>query len=496
MSTLEEVPIAIGMDSTTSTSDTPWRSEIDALRAEVHALRERETARPSAEEPGNLENIYSYAVHAVLTQPPLGVLISCIFSCSVTVLASIFAFTYFDASWLSHVQSDGGYNLFGGIGAVNYYLYANEDGTPKVVFVARYIGCILLSTMARAEDVETLSTANPAAVILCQFGMLRGCCYWRVIPLIFLLFCWVLRALLVPLFIVLGVGHALAATGTALDIVLNAGAAGFILDLDSMGYTLLVPPRHRDEYESAPPHPISPLLAERTATLVEVYTWLLWVPAVIASFLVLQDAWQISQPEIVVLLIVRGAVLGIAHAHIAFETWRAARTLQATKRANGTSKDQERARMVMGAGLVALIGLSIFLARYVAYQWIYWEVLNTHLGFDGPINEPCLLACLDASPSDVNATACYDKPLVGTCGLEWTGYSYGGQWGSEEVAASEAMTPHPPAASPAIPVGLATVGSSGVPPPPPLLAGGAAADPPPWAPPWAPPAAGYSYVDG
>ena len=388
-----------------------WREEVAALRAEVQQLR-AEAGNRAATEVNNLENIYSYAVHAAVTSSPISALIACVYVGLVAVSATVLAFTYYDSSWLEHEKATMGVPYFSDIGAVNFYPdSSNPSGRPHVVNIAATIGVFLLCTMARAEDVETLSTPNPAVLIFCHFKSFRGCCFWRVLPLLFIQFCWVLRALLCPLFLVLGVGHALASSESALDIVLNAGAASFILDLDQMGYTLLVQSRVRDKYEKSEPPLISPLLGESTDMLTDFWSWLLWVQAIVASLLVLYNGTNaIVYDEMRTLLLVRGAVLGLAHAHIAFSTWRAT---SSSSSSTGTDLESGMSPSLphMLAGLAVSVALSILLAAFVAYKAIYVDLFDQKFGWQFSRN-PCLRACLNQYPADVNST-CFAGLLSG-----------------------------------------------------------------------------------
>jgi len=342
----------------------------------------------------------------------------------ITIGATVLAFTYYDSSWLEHEKSTMGVPYFSGIAAANFYPDSSDpSGRPQVVNIAATIGVILLCTMARAEDVETLSTPNPAVVIFCYFNSLRGCCCWRVLPLLFIQFCWVLRAMLCPLFLTLGVGHALASSESALDIVLNAGAASFILDLDSMGYTLLVQPRMRDKYEKSEPLLVSPLLAESTDILTDLWSWLLWIQSVVASLLILYQGTEvIFYDEMRTLLLVRGAVLGLAHAHIAFSTWRsiAAKRSITTFLAEIPADSFPSSLPRMLAGLAVVVALSILLAAFVAYQAIYLKVFDQQFGWVSS-DDPCFSACLNSYPADISSS-CFAGLLSKTCTLKADSY--------------------------------------------------------------------------
>jgi len=377
----------------------------------------------------NVENIYSYAMHVAVTGSPVDVAFALLSLMCTQCATTLFAFAYFDASWLEHDLATAAYPALSGITLGNFYesdaeaYFAKKDsaGVPYVLKVAGAIGCIVMVTLGRGEDKETLWTPFPAASPSYQARKLlsrRDC--WRLLPLVLLQCCWALRAVFVPITIVVGVGHALAASRNAQETVLNALAAGYLFDLDSLGYALLVPTHKRDAYEDAPPLLLSwsTRRLEAIEWLIEVYSWGLWTVSLVVSLHIFlaTDANAIDYDsggyivrvvnEVGVILLVRAALIGIAHAHVAFATRR-------------SDLQQGQSQLVRGRGMQTLWLASRYVCiAFVAvlFGWLaylaYFHVLDDSLGFTPVEGQWCLKDCLQTFPNEINATRCYGKDVV------------------------------------------------------------------------------------
>lgn len=425
-------------------SSASWSEEAAALRTEVQrlsqqldALRAQCEPKEKEEKYNKIENLYTYAAHVAITGSPLRCLCACFMVGVVQVLIALFAFAYFDSSWLSRHISEQGFPQFGSIHPGNFYagkfssldfqsdrLMAGTD-LPQIVSLAALIGVLLLVSITRSEDVETLQTPFPLAIVIFHPHVLRKS-IWRVVPLVFILFCWMLRALWVPLCLNLGVAFALASSGNAQDIVINSIAAGFLFDLDSMAYTILVSVRHRAEYEAVKPPPGCPLAVEGADVVIEVYTRLMWAAGAFFSVFFLFEADPTDTGFIIrcteIALLVRGAIFGFAQAHIAWICSRGSH--------RSGSNDESKAsvgvlpagasrcsHVLLGLGLLTIVGVTT-LCGALLYQF-HRGVLDTRLGWRYYTDmEPCLQACLHTFPGATNGSVCYSGILFNRCGPE------------------------------------------------------------------------------
>jgi len=86
-------------------------------------------------------------------------------------------------------------------------------------------------------------------------------------------FAWICRSLLVPMMAAMGSSFGYAASDTALDIVLNSVAVGFIFELDDILYTMLLPLHQRLVYETSAPERGTVLDVPGSAAICSLYTW-------------------------------------------------------------------------------------------------------------------------------------------------------------------------------------------------------------------------------
>jgi len=75
---------------------------------------------------------------------------------------------------------------------------------------------------------------------------------WQLFACFLLQVVWLIRNLYVPVAAGLGTANLMASANSAVDVVLNAVAVGFVFDLDEMAYETLLSPRDRKAYLAAP----------------------------------------------------------------------------------------------------------------------------------------------------------------------------------------------------------------------------------------------------
>ena len=86
---------------------------------------------------------------------------------------------------------------------------------------------------------------------------------------------WGLRILLTPTLAMLGTAMVVGNAESAVDIVLNSVAVGFIFELDDVMYTMLLGSRARHRYANAPPEKGTCLAVPGSPLVAEWYSWLL-----------------------------------------------------------------------------------------------------------------------------------------------------------------------------------------------------------------------------
>ena len=394
----------------------------------------------------NLENIYSYAMHVAFTRSPFQVIVTLFTLFIVNAVTLVLAMAYYDSSWLLHEFYKESYPGLSQIDLVNFYPIERQtpDGKILITKLAGAIGIATMCTITLSEDRETLLTAFPLAVPLFQWSSLARQ-RWRLVPLVFLQGMWMFRAIMTPLFVVMGVAHSMASSDNATEIVLNSCAAAFLFDLDSLAYSLVVPPRKRAAYESEPPVAGSPL-ASAAVRWTDVSAWVLWLPNIIYSFLLFVRYFaDLSQEFLHAPMHIRGAIFAIAHAYGVLAT-------QSVSLFDGRIALSERLMLAIKGLLIVGISMAFTEAAY----WIYKQILDEYFGFSFLDAEatPCLAQCLATTPMFANSTLCYSGYIESRC--PWGGttsgaeYSYdsdrnGSSYGSDDPSSPPMMPPnHPP----------------------------------------------------
>ena len=155
----------------------------------------------------------------------------------------------------------------------------NGNHQPIINVVASLIAILMLvSGPVRDDSIQTFFSAHPVDRLLFRkHGSHRRRRMW-LRDLLFvtpLQLAWAVRALLTPTLAVLGTAMALASAESAVDIVLNSVAIGFIFEFDDALYTILLTAPDRRRYEDSPPEPGTCLAVPGSPYVAEWYTWLI-----------------------------------------------------------------------------------------------------------------------------------------------------------------------------------------------------------------------------
>lgn len=400
-----------------------WNEELRALRAELSRLDTEckelraaaaHNAPTEAQSQHELQNMFSYAVHISLTGSPVEVILATLQLLVVTGVTVLYAFAFFDASWLNRSKGEE-FEAFAEFDLGNFYSSTARysSGMPRILHYTQIIGCILLGTMVRSEDAETLHTPFPAAILLYHVDLYRKRRWWRVLAIGIMQLCWTARTM-TPVFMLLGVGHALAAADDAQAIIYDALAAAFLIDMDSLAYTLMSK-LTRERYEAMPPLSTmgTPATATTTVTtgLVEVYVTLQWVLVVVISLSTLFSDINNHGPfshqtyigNLISVFLVRAGLFGVAHAHL---TYVHLTSIDARPGSMAPSRRELATKLVC---IYAVASMSGGLALFC------WQQLTAHFGhLHGRWWEfyPCLSECLRSYPSEINGTTCFDGLLL------------------------------------------------------------------------------------
>ena len=307
ISTRENVPtlvpskVLVDPDDDGLSPDTPQAAEIMYRIAQLEtAVRGLQAASMPQEAPAErvekLENFYSYCVEELVFSKSsarrlkfslLIILVACAQWCAgkfrisdltrmprgaslvfavhpipelrgSTPVRSFTGFGFYDAAWLSVYQ--GHTNLLGGpLSEASFYadnsIADEESGNalPTVNVIASIIGLLLLCQQMHSKMFETLRQPPPLILLLKAVkSKSRAERAWHIFACCLLQAVWIVRNLYVPVAAGLGTANLMASSDSAVDVVLNAVAVGFVFDLDDMAYETLLSPRDKQAYLAAP----------------------------------------------------------------------------------------------------------------------------------------------------------------------------------------------------------------------------------------------------
>ena len=237
-------------------------------------------------------------------------------------LVMVMAYAFYDDSVLSLMLADR--SAFKDPMPRQTFYYKEDDGISligghsTVGTVCGIAACLFLALTIKGDDAESLLTLPVKTMPLTKHGPLR-----------LLLDCvWLGRAHFVPSLAIVGATVQFAAC-KPVDLVLNATAIAFILELDNLAYGACRR-RSKRRYEASSPPAASPMsLGNRGEELVEIYANLLFVSNVchlwfgflyqwIAGIIVTpNDRDGASQTLLRSSMITRGLLFGLAEAHLA-----------------------------------------------------------------------------------------------------------------------------------------------------------------------------------
>ena len=158
---------------------------------------------------------------------------------------------------------------------------------PRINVLASLVAmCLLAAGPLLADDHQTLCMMTPTDCLLFDTRILDvphgsrtrvrflSVLIWRVCSAAVMQALWAIRVLAVPAMGVLGTATALIESDSAFDVVLNAIAFGFILDIDDMLYLTVLPAHKRTHYSQRRTiPPCSPLVVPGSATIAWRWSW-------------------------------------------------------------------------------------------------------------------------------------------------------------------------------------------------------------------------------
>ena len=245
----------------------------------------------------------------------------------------VLVFAFFDATWLLAKATSHYPAFFNAVAVSNFYQGKNvQHSVPAVNFVASAIAMFLLATgPLRSDALQTFFASQPVDRLL--FRKAASHVHWSrwlcdVLLAVPLQCAWLIRSVLAPTMAALGTANAMASADSAVDIVLNSVAVGFIFELDDVMYPMMLNFERRKKYEGSPPDvgsplvvPGSPILCERYATLLCAFD----IGLMAISYcewslpdLDLPANWQKGYWQIATLMWLRGGVYAAASAHLGF----------------------------------------------------------------------------------------------------------------------------------------------------------------------------------
>ena len=139
---------------------------------------------------------------------------------------------------------------------------------------------MLVSGPVRDDTVQTLFTAQPINRLIFRKGgskLSRRRWARDILCVVPLQLAWAMRVVYMPILAAVASAYALAIVESAVDIVLNSVAVGFIFEFDDLLYATLLSARARQQYENAPPEAGTCLAVPGSVVVAERYSWLLAV---------------------------------------------------------------------------------------------------------------------------------------------------------------------------------------------------------------------------
>jgi hypothetical protein len=287
---------------TGAVQDKSLAETVAELRFQVESLQKRAGSEPGADtsppvlfDVGFVKNCYSYAMGHLLQPgagahrlPPVPTSLSIIFTLtSLCVFQLVFAFAFMDTAglgwWTNH------YSAYSDpIHVANYYatrpagVVFGDSGMyyPTVNVVCAVLAVLYLCFSLKVDNRSTLLAVFPLEHIFfhvpargedCSaggFAVQLSLSLW-------MLLMWMIRALFIPVIVAYGSVLLYTQSASAVDIVLNSVAIGFILDMDDFFYGQFCgTDAHRSKYEDSPG---SAAATGRTRTNVDFSLWMIYI---------------------------------------------------------------------------------------------------------------------------------------------------------------------------------------------------------------------------
>ena len=180
---------------------------------------------------------------------------------------------------------------------LNFYDPSKRTGpNPTATVLTGFIAAPVLALCLRTSITSTYTAAYPMEHVL---FLARSPPTWRhlaleLASLVFLQFCWVMRAMLVPGTVAFGSTLLWAAEDTAVDIVKDSVVIAYLLDFDSWGYLLLS--RSMQKAHEANPGCAAPP-GRRACSAVECGKWAFWLVLTWQMIDLLCGAWSLGSPD-------------------------------------------------------------------------------------------------------------------------------------------------------------------------------------------------------
>ena len=481
------------------------QKELAELRAELASVRKLATrkvddAPEERDEEGNIiavkadededgwqkpESLYSYCIER-LGKSKIPLLESLAMLIGLLCLAGtqlILSYAFFDAGWLSSYSSSLP-TYTSSVGVLNFYhgktVVLEDDHQPAINFISALLALFLLAAGPLRDDVvQTFLTPQPIDRLLYRKGasaMSRSEWCRDLLLVLPMQFAWLCRSLIAPTFAALGTAIAMSNAGSAVDIVLNSVAIGFIFELDDALYSVFLNNKARRAFENSEPDLSSPLACDGSASVCSRYSWLVFLadsfvmvvcymsqsfPTEVKTHM--PTYWEEITFQTQLLMWLRAGVFAAVSLHMTIRArGRKLRTRLSTaaqsvrtslRKGKGSAADRDPSNVTIKVETSSRRDMSIDVARlvlspgcvmlscYVGYKTIYQGIVYSLSWGLCPATNSTLVACLNSytmsaecegmlSQMDSNGTNDYfdDTGLSGGYSYEdtyWTMKSWG-----------------------------------------------------------------------
>jgi len=263
---------------------TKQSAELAGMQAKLAALHEPEKEDSDGKVVDRPQTLYAYCIHK-LAEPALGVVETARLLLMLFTLVFgqfVFMFAFCDAHWVTSEAAQ--WPAFKDpVELHNFYqsktIIINNTPVPVVNVLASLVAIVLLACgPLRDDNLQTMTAPQPIdSLLFRKAGSTVHSHTWlkELLLVLPLQLTWVCRAVLLPTLAVVGTATGLACANSAVDIVLNSVAVGFIFEIDDAMYTVLLDEQSRLAYERAPPEAGTYLAVPSAALICSRYSWAL-----------------------------------------------------------------------------------------------------------------------------------------------------------------------------------------------------------------------------